>query len=259
MALAVLRSPSSRYSRVSPSQTASATTDSPEAQARTFSVPLFLSTTNESSARPNRHFESRFWPRSTRSRTSIRSVIEGAVPWTSPVQRLSVPGLNRTQAIHSIRSMSAEPPAVYPPRSQGASLDELVSEQDRPSAGLSSWRFRERATLSKRAFRRRRVRVKARMSIAFGITLVTALVICAPGHVPFGSRPLIDGRSRSCSHRDGEEYHVPRAVHYLHLNTGRCLLPLGHSNVYARLATKGPTQETCAPGRASATTASKSC
>lgn len=163
----------------------------PDTPGKTFVVPLFLSTTR-SSARNNMLNSRTVPPASSRSRSSTCSVIESP-PWSAGgIRPLSV-GLDaRTESSDMYGSSVLEGNnvnyghAATAPALQNPSYPVLSSERSSRRSERGSSRSshssrrhaRRHAILSRTTFRDPRVNSKARISFAFGITLLTALVIC---------------------------------------------------------------------------------
>ena len=147
-------------------------------QSKTFEVPLFLSTTA-----PFQNMESNSpLPGSTRSRTSTRSIID-AVTLSSR--------FSRPQFLHASTRIQASAPAPsLPPPQQlqqpsqrvlsTMSLEDMVRHEESRRGKRSTNKRGKRYTssLRKEAFKDRRVKTKAQLSLVFGVTLVAALVVC---------------------------------------------------------------------------------
>ncbi|KIX06443.1 uncharacterized protein Z518_04419 [Rhinocladiella mackenziei CBS 650.93] len=179
------RSNTSRASRFWRSNSGSnGSSRSGQLPAKTFVVPLFLSTSRSSAL-----FARGALPTSTRSTRSTRSVIETGAPENRGIQPLSVP-----------QSGPEESSDMYGGSEQGQSTTEehtmpvpiARNLDDAPSVSTyratrsiqsgsrskhSSRRHGMPQGVSRRSFRDPKVNAKAKISLAFGITLLAALII----------------------------------------------------------------------------------
>ncbi|KAJ9609003.1 hypothetical protein H2200_006774 [Cladophialophora chaetospira] len=153
------------------------------APGKSFVVPLFLS---RNSAR-NDVFARGALPTSTRSRASTRSVIEDSVQGNTRVQPLSVPrdaqsevsdmyagSTRRSEHAGSVplaRNMDDDP---TPSERHAMRSYRSNSSNSTHSSKRSS---KKRGIFSKRSYRDPDVSAKAKISLAFGVTLLVALVI----------------------------------------------------------------------------------
>ena len=187
----------SRLWRSNPAPTTSA--GSPHAPAKTFVVPLFLST-SRSSAR-NNLFARGALPATTRSMASTRSVIQTTAPRPGDVRPLSVPRDDRdevsdmyagsvqaqtavaenTEPVPIAQNLDDSPPPSEHPSTRSTQSGSRTTHSSRRSS-------RKHRTLSEKSFRDPEVNAKAKISFAFGITLLVALVICELSVKTTGSR-----------------------------------------------------------------------
>ena len=154
------------------------------AHGKSFVVPLFLS---RNSTR-NDAFARGALPTSTRSRASTRSVIEDGGTHTSRVPPLFVPREARSETSDMYAGSIQRPERVeHIPLTRNMDDEPTPSEQQATrsyrsrssNSTHSSKRSGRRAGIfSKRAYRNPDVSSKAKISFAFGVTLLVALVIC---------------------------------------------------------------------------------
>jgi hypothetical protein len=158
---------------------------------KTVVVPLFLSTSRSSTR--NNLFSRGAVPRTARSPTSTRSVIESthqraervqplSIPstedqedpnlYTASVAEITVPERTHHQRRRNVceRSTATNPSCRRPPRSARSGSHSTANSSRRSS--------RSRSIFSRSAYRDPKVNAKAKISFAFGITLLTAITIC---------------------------------------------------------------------------------
>jgi hypothetical protein len=190
------------------------------APGKSFVVPLFLS---RSSTQTHPFARGALAP-SARSRSSTRSVIEHAVPDTTRVPPLSVPRDNQSE-VSDLYTGSLQHPEALGPIPLARNMDDEPTPSERQavrsyrSGSSSSTRTSKRSgrshgIFSKKAYRDPVVNAKARISFAFGVTLLVALIICKfiiKKRSP--DAPLANMfRSGPCCYRCREEYHVSRDI-----------------------------------------------
>ncbi|EXJ85502.1 hypothetical protein A1O1_05866 [Capronia coronata CBS 617.96] len=182
----------SRLWRPSQGQGQASAPDSPSGPGKTFLVPLFLST-SQPSAR-NNMFTDGDGPASPRSRTSTRSVIESSPSIYSGVRPLSLPLDARTEnsdmygnGVRGSHNTNRHREHLDTAPNQSQTDSAPISERSTTRSGSersgsrsnhsSSRGARRHVKLSRKTFRHPRVNAKARISFAFGVTLLFALVI----------------------------------------------------------------------------------
>ncbi|OAP57579.1 hypothetical protein AYL99_08317 [Fonsecaea erecta] len=172
-------------------QSPSSAAASPNPAAKTFVVPLFLATSRRSAR--NDMFARGALPASTRSRTSTRSVIENA-PWRAgEVPPLSVRRGDEDEQSDMYAGSLRPPPSVaesIEPIPLARNMDDEPTPSERQAMRSyrngSSTSSRSRSSkrsnkkygiFSRKSYRDPDVNAKARISFAFGVTLLVAVVI----------------------------------------------------------------------------------
>jgi hypothetical protein len=175
--------------------------------------------------------------RSVRSRSSTRSLIDASILPISNVQPLSLP-----YASEGGTGVPLPSPALTPTPERvlsGARLPDLVPQQDARRSRRQARRPKRRSRIfSKDAFKHRKVRIKARMSIAFGWTLMVALALCTLALPIFPCQKLADSNhrpwTRHLRHRIWAS--VSHPLHPAHPGPDRRLLPLATLYVHVHAA-----------------------
>jgi len=176
--------------------------------------------------------------RSVRSRSSTRSLIDASILPVSNVRPLSLP--------RSSEGGTGVPPpsptlTPTPRRVSGARLQDLVPQQDARRSRRQARRPKKRSRIfSKGAFKHRKVRMKATMSIIFGWTLMVALALCTLALSIFPCLKLADSNHRPRTHhrRHRIRASVSHSLHPAHPRPDRRFLPLTalHVRVHAASA-----------------------
>ena len=202
---------------------------------KSFVVPLYLAA---STKLHNSTFARGALPSSTRSRTSTRSIIEDAAPTVANLRPLSSPqskvsdmyagSLRRSEPIPLARNMDDD---STPSERQATQSSRSGSSRSKSSKRST----KKQGVFSKKSYRDPDVSAKARISFAFGITLLVALVICK--QTPLFSRTMTDAiRPESFRYGGRKKYHVSRDIDPLPHNLDRSLSPSTHSHVHAHAA-----------------------
>ena len=115
--------------------------------------------------------------RGMRSRSSTRSIIDASTAPIPCVEPLDVPrswyGTNERLQTHGA------PQELPSPTSSNGNIEETVLLQDANTRRRSRTKYTKRyKAITREAFHDPRVRAKASLSIAFGITLFAALAVC---------------------------------------------------------------------------------
>ena len=149
---------------------------------KSFVVPLFLSRASAHNA-----YARGALPSSTRSHASTRSVIEDAVPATARVVPMAVPRDARSE-VSDMYTGSLHPPEPIPlarnmddeptPSEIQATRSRRSGSSGSSHATSSKRSSKRHGVFSKKAYRDPQVSSKAKISFAFGITLLVALIIC---------------------------------------------------------------------------------
>ncbi|OQV03910.1 hypothetical protein CLAIMM_08884 isoform 2 [Cladophialophora immunda] len=165
---------------------------SPNSAGKTFVVPLFLAPSRRSAR--NDTFARGALPASTRSRTSTRSVIEDSPPRVEEVPPLSVRRDDEDEQSDMYAGSLRHPPSVaesiHPiPLARNMDDDPTPSERQAMqsyrngsstsggSSHSSKRSNRKYGIFSKKSYRDPDVNAKARISFAFGVTLLVAVVV----------------------------------------------------------------------------------
>lgn len=141
---------------------------SPPQKQQQFSLPL-------NSTRDARNITSQpLSPRTMRSRSSTRSLIDPATVVEPPVQPLDLHGF-----WYGAHHMANAPQQMISPTFSATSLEDVVIQQDANRRQRHRHQGKRRyKMITRRAFREPKVRVKASMASAFGITLLASLALC---------------------------------------------------------------------------------
>lgn len=228
-------STSSRFRR--PTQDPKSTATSPNPALKTFVVPLFFSNSsvqNDTSAHGA-------LPASTRSRASTRSVIEDAVTGADGVRPLSVPRDSQSEYSDMYGGSLHQPERPEPvPLARNMDDEPTPSErqalrayQSRSSTRSSRRSSKKHGVFSRKSYRDPDVSSKARISFAFGVTLVVALVLCELSSSASCQTIAHTDRFGSGLNRRCEEPDLSCDIDSFLARFDRSILPPAHSHVHA--------------------------